>query len=288
MILSLVIAAPGPADAAAFVDALRSQGGLDHPEVEAILTRNPDAPAPDASGLLRVDAPTAVSIFELWGQGLARAKGDYAVFLDLRCPPRPGWLVAMLAKAGEGGAAYFGPVACDWPPSDRNSLGYLVEYVQFDPPLAAGLTEVPGVNVAVRRALAQDSGVSRADGFVKTRLLSLLAREGLPAPEPVEEAVVGYRKTYGAAAYRRHRFRHARCYAAERATDAGVMARLSYLAATPLLPVVRTLRIVAHAQRARRAFALHLVQILAAETAWAAGEFMGYVAGESGTRARLA
>lgn len=288
MILTLAVVATGGAPPAPFLAALEIEKALTNPAVRVVIAQDASRPFGDAlHGAELITAPPDVSIFRLWGLALSVATTPHVAFLDARCPIDPGWLETVLVALSKGDATLFGPVRCGWPARSEHILGYLVEYLQFNPPLTESLRERPGVNFISTRMTASDPAVLVAGEFMKTRLLALLDARGARV-RPVAGATVTYRKAFGFSRYLQHRFDHGRCYGANR-TFPIPGARLLALAATPALPMVRTWRIFRAARTVgmRSACWRWLHRILIAETFWSAGEAWGYLSGEGDARRRL-
>jgi hypothetical protein len=285
MLLSIVAAAPEGANITDFLDALEQSGFFENTDVEIIIAL-PHSAAAAPSGVIFDIVERPCSIFELWGAGIRKASAPAIAILDVRCPPGETWLKAIRARLPLSTPALFGPVACGVEHASADIAGYLTEYVQFAPPLDPALKEVPGLNLVLTREIAQDPRVLRGDGFVKTRLLAALEQDHLPAPQPVHDAIVRYRKRYTFSEYCLHRYRHARCYAAQRPMPVFLWSRVLAALATPLLPFVRTWRIfrsIAGKEPYDNAARRYLHHILAAETAWALGELSGYLLGAGRT-----
>lgn len=288
MSLALVVAAKGPCHAAPFLEALAAAGALADPRLEAIVVQDGasslDLVLPAAVQQIRT--AEAASVFELWGRGVAAASARHVAILDIHCPPAPGWFAAVLAHLTRDPDAFHGAVEPAYGPSDPRVTGYLVEYVQFHRPVARDMTEVAGVNFVIRRDLAGDPAALATEGFVKTLALERLAER----PPLLRGAVVRHAKPFSLASYCRRRYRHGRCFAAQRMRGPDAPPRLLAALFTPLLPALRVWRIHRHARRIedyRRAFWRRLPQIVAAETAWSFGEGLGYLAGDGGRRERL-
>jgi hypothetical protein len=290
MILTIVAAATDGADPSRFFDALASDGILGASNVEVWIIQSQSGPVQNPPRGVHVRSLVGpVSIFELWGAGIRLASADAIALLDVRCPPRQGWLTAVCSALPLAGPAVFGPVACRMHRDDPHIVGYLTEYVQFNPPLDPESNEVPGVNLVAARHLVSDPRVLGEDGFVKTRFLALLSGSGAPHPSAIADAVVEYQKSYNLGEYMMHRFRHGRCYAAQRPL-LSLPARLLAVLTTPCLPVVRSWRIYRNARRnpvSARAARRFWLRIGIAETAWSLGEFLGYTLGEGHARRRL-
>lgn len=289
MLLSIVAAAPSGCDLRSFLAALAHDSFFAAPDVEVIVVgADPYEHAP--TSVLYHAIGTPCSIFELWGAGIRRTQAPAIALLDVRCPPALGWLRAVRAQLPLARPAMFGPVQHSASINTRDVVGYLVEYAQFAPPLPQTLAETPGLNLILTREAAFDPRVLRQDGFVKTRLLAALQEDGESAPIANDAAVVLYEKHYRFAAYCMHRFRHARCYAADRPMRFGMLSRVIAALSTPVLPALRTWRIFRNTRRnpaLHRATFKYLHRIAAAETAWALGELVGYVSGAGRTRRLL-
>lgn len=288
MILTLAVAAPAQSDAADFLISLESEG-VTTEDIEIRIVQDHTRPiASFPKGVIVETAACASSIFELWGAAVRGASAPHVALLDIRCVPDRGWLATVLARLRDKPIAFFGAINCGWTAESPHIVGYLVEYAQFKAPLAVGLKETPGVNIIATRAHVTHTDVLRADGFVKTRLLAHLARMGIK-PEPREGAAVIYKKRYSFAEYCVHRFRHGRCYGADRLPEAPLWRRPFLILSTTILPLLRTQRIFVAARQARMSgsFWRWLHRILAAETAWSLGEFVGYIRGDGRCRRLL-
>lgn len=287
--LSLVVAAPDGARPEPFLAALEAGGALRGPNVEILVVEAFSRPVGHGGRRVRVlTAPGPASIFQLWGQGVRAAKGQYLAMLDLRCPIEPDWMATVVSAIAQNPTLLFGPVTCAWPKLHKDYLGYLTEYAQFHPPMAQDMGEIPGVNLILRRDLARHPAVLCDDGFKKTRILPLLA--DMPSPMRLQTAAVTYRKSYVRGAYYAHRFAHGRSYGAQRGFTGRLWPRFAAIALTTLLPFVRTWRVHRHASRlpdGKSAFWRSFVRILAAETAWSAGELAGYCTGRGSPSYRL-
>ena len=290
MKLSLVVAAKGACDAGPFMAALQEQGAIADPEIEVLIIQDAESRWIGAKpGLVAPRLSTVVSVFHLWGFGASVASGEYLAILDIHCPPAPGWLAAVKDRLSQGAAAFYGPVEPAYRTSDARIIGYLTEYVQFHRPVAPGMGEIAGNNLVLRRDLAGDPAHLRSEGFVKTLILQDL-KSACGGVERLNTAVVLHNKPFELSAYILRRFRHGRCYAAQRREQPGAAPGWALALLTPLLPLVRVWRIHGHAARipgCHRAFWRYAPHILAAETGWSIGEFKGYLAGEGNSRARL-
>lgn len=279
--LALLFAAKGPCDAAALIQMLEASRAFDRPEVEVHVlgdsTTRLTPPLPDGVRLHLETEP--VSVFRLWGAGIARTTARYVAILDVQYVPAPGWLDAVLARLRHDPPPFFGPVEPGYGADDIRTVGYLTEYVQFHRPIAETMVEVAGANLVLPRVAAGDPADLAAHGFVKTTLLSQMK------PELADDCLVLHHKAFALGPYQHRRFRHGRAYAARRLALPDAPPRLAATLFTPLLPFLRVARIYLHAQRVetcRAAFWRFWPQLLWVEAGWSAGECLGYLTGRGG------
>lgn len=279
--LALLFAAKGSCDATALIQMLEASRALERPEVEVHVlgdsTTRLTPQLPDGMRLHLEAEP--VSVFRLWGAGIARTTARYVAILDVQYVPAPGWLDAVLARLRHDPPPFFGPVEPGYGADDMRIIGYLTEYVQFHRPVAETMSEVAGANLVLPRAAAGAPADLAAHGFVKTTLLSQMK------PELAADCLVIHHKAFALGPYRRRRLRHGRAYAARRLKQPDAPPRLAAALFTPLLPFLRVARIHRHARRVetcRAAFRRFWPQLLWVEAGWSAGECLGYLTGRGG------
>jgi hypothetical protein len=98
----------------------------------------------------------------------------------------------------------------------------------------------------------------------------------------VETMGVSFQRHYDLNGYLGRRFLHGRCYGGSRLLERDAPSRAFCLAATPLLPALRTWRVVRRTAGKRGAAARFLnaaLPLILGEVAWAIGEGVGYGAG---------
>lgn len=283
--LALVVSAKGACNVSGLNDALHAQE-FDPARLEVHVVQDLhstlDGPLPVGVRTHRLEQEA--SVFELWGHGVCATQAEYVAILDIHCPPAPGWLEAVEAKLLGRPDALSGPVEPAYSWQDERIVGYLAEYVQFHRPTAVEMMEVAGNNLVLRRELAGSAEVLGRGGFIKTHLLPRLAAP----PEYLPQALVLHAKPIELTTYAQRRFRHARCYAAQRKMRAGQ--RAGAVLKTLALPGVRVWRIAKHCDRhpaAREAFWRFLPHLLIVESAWSLGELVGYIGGEGSCRPKL-
>ena len=279
--LALAIAAPGRVDPARFWQALGGEGYGDGSRVEVHLAHDDDSALVGKPDWVHAHRLDRASVFRLWGHAIAQSAAPHVAILSIHQPPAPGWLAAMLDAIRTGETACFGPVEENYPARDRGIVGYLVEYGQFHRPISPRLQEIPGSNLVIERQAIGASAGDATSEFNKTLLLRKWRAAGY-WPKRIDDAVVIHCRPFSSRHFRLRRFDHGRAFAAQRMTMPGAPRRLLALAFTPLLPLLRVARIWArtrHVARLRRSARRHFFMILAAETAWSAGEFAGYAWG---------
>lgn len=220
------------------------------------------------------------SLFQLWGVAASRCRASAIAFLHGHAPPAPGWGQAMLAALGSNGALC-GPVEPSFEPTDRRIIGYLVEYCQFHRPVSAALSEVPGNNLILDRSMLPPVDQLLRAGFSKTAMLSA----GTLRPTWVNDALVRHQRPFALLPFCRRRFHHGRAYGAARLSQTGTARRIVLIAATPVLPLLRVIRIIRHGWRhsaLRGAIIRRLPAMLLTELCWSAGELTGYITAHPG------
>ncbi len=289
--LSLAIAVYGGGGTHAYEDWLDSLDEASLRRIELIFASS--APlsfrAPPGVAVCLIERPGETPV-RLWGAAVAAARGRHVCVLDAHAAPAAGWLEAILEAVQGSGDRFWGPVVCDYAAGDRRMIGYLTEYVQFHPPIADTLREIPGNNLVIPNPGEAAYEDLLTKGFSKTAMLESWARDPDSWPVRVDGARVTHRRALDRAAYVVRRYRHGRSYGGNRATRAGLAKRLRLAAPLVALPVVRVGRIGMHARATRflfGAFVRHLPSILAAETAWSLGEFAGTLFGAGSATDRL-
>jgi hypothetical protein len=259
-----------------------------HPDVEVLVVGHwdtrPDVRPDHYPGFRWLAAPPTHNVARMRGLGIARTRGDVVAFLEGDCLPGPGWLgrVAVLAPAG----AVAGPIepgalrrAVDW-------AAYFSEFAPFMAPPPVAPTELPGTNVAYRRA-ALPVRDFEADGFYETFLNETL-RDG-PGLATDPALVVYHERTWEAHVLLATRYHHGRGYAGLRVASRSPAARGGFAVLALALPVVLAARTFGAIVRRRRHVGRALraaLWIVALAASWSAGEFVGYVAGPGQSLAR--
>ena len=231
------------------------------------------------------------SIPELRWQGMRAARAPIVAVIEDHCMVTPGWAAEILRRFAEipGLGVVGGPVEngsrdrlLDW-------AFFLAEYGPCMPPLAEGdATSVPGNNAAyLKAALPLNDPVWAAlwESFLQNHLRKKDIRIFLsPA------MLVYHKKSFRLGEMLSQRFLYSRSFAAMRAKSMGGLTRSLYAAASVALPLVLLLRVLRCAlgkRRNLREFVLGLPVICLFVTSWAAGEIVGYLAGDGGSLVRV-
>lgn len=232
--------------------------------------------------------PRGPTLIHLWGMAMSDAVGGHVAVLDARDAPWPGWVRAWSLAPTDH--IVCGPVDPEDLGSRTSLAAYLSEYGQFQRPLPPALEELPGNNIVFPRALLPDRQ-SLSGGFWKTFHIEHLKRTLSPLPVTIVEAMgVSFQRQYDLNGYLFRRFLHGRCYGGSRLLEAQAPSRAVCLAATPLLPTLRTWRVLrrtAGKTGAMSRFMRAAVPLVLGEVAWAVGEGVGYGAGRGDACDRL-
>lgn len=291
--ISLCVAAKGSCDPIRFLDALLADGFVIDPAHEVQIVHDGVLPGADAllaAGVRLHRRPEGTSILRLWGWAIATSAHSMVAVLDVNCPPASGWWEGVQRELRAGGRIFTGPILSGWRPEQREIVGYLVDYAQFDTPLNPSVREVPGINFICDRGLLDPPALLVERGLLKTFSLWRLERERHIVTARHEDIRVTYCRPLQPAAFLRRRYRHARCFAAQRFENPGQPNRLACILGSPLLPLLKCWRIWRAARRhanLRAAYWRQLHWIVLSEIAWSWGEFIGYGFGAGNACAEL-
>ena len=218
------------------------------------------------------------------------ATAPWVIFAQAHALPKPGFVAAALDTARAGGWTIVGPAFTEGRPDRLWSRVYnhVANSRWMDQPAAGESPNVPGHNSVMLRAsvMALDA---RLDDLLEAGwglVLALLEAGGRAAIEP--RAVIAIAGPPTAARVVRRIFRIGRFSAALRSTAWPRWRAWAYALGSPLIPVVRALRIARDSRTHTRLDARLWPLLFAALCASAAGEAVGFVAGRGGrTRIEL-
>ncbi len=230
-----------------------------------------------------IHRPDRETVPELRRVGAQQAKGDIVAIIEEHCLADPNWLQrAVLAHSQGDYAAVGGPVVDHNYSRLQDWVVYFCEYNGYLPPWGQGeVSELNGANIAYKRQVLLDHMNLLGDGYWEASLHPVLLAEGckfLSAPQ----MVVYHRGPFPFGYYLRQRYWFSRAFAGARSKAMPGSRRLAYLAAAPVVPFVLLARMTrriwnkhCHVEK----FALSLPLLIPALTVYAAGEWVGYLAG---------
>lgn len=237
-------------------------------------TRHPEATI--------VSFPRGSTLPRLWGEGVARAKGNIIAVTETSCIPHENWLVSILRAHAGPHPVIGGAVEMDGGRSLVDWAAYFCEYGQFMHPAVEGVvSEVPGNNVSFKRPMVKRGREFVENGFWKTYWCRQLQAEGVQL-YAVPDIIVHDGKSYRLYPFLVRRFHHGRCFAGMRLAGMSPARRAGYIVGSPLLPVVFLGRIIGAIVPKRRhlgRFAVCLPMVIAAVLSWSLGELCGYLLG---------
>ena len=219
---------------------------------------------------------------ELWGAGIARARGVRIAITETLTVVSETWVRDVLASHDAACPIRGGVVE---PLPERGLVSwaaYFCDYGQFMRPLPPGeAEELPGNNTVFERALLARVPAFTRPAFWKTYWCRELQAAGVPLTADPSFAVCDA-KTYRLAPLLTRRFQHGRCFAGMRNAQLSPTQRALYAAASPLLPALLVGRLFRRLTPKRRhiwTLTASAPVIALAIVAWSIGEGVGYVAG---------
>ena len=232
-------------------------------------------------GFRFVRAPRGTSVFRLRALGIDQARGRLVALTEDHCTAAPGWLDALRASHGAGQAIVGGPVDNGHPAEAYDWALYLCEYAAQMPPLREGPARaLAGVNVAYERELLAGCRDVWREGFYENEVHDALLAAGHRLHRSGTARVSSHLALplRDAAA---HLFRGGRRFGQYRRGRSSPAVRVLLPIAALALPALltaRALRAVAlRRPRELGTTARALGDMVAVNSAWAAGEALGYL-----------
>ena len=214
--------------------------------------------------------------------GLARATGELVAILEDRGVPRPDW-AATAQRLHALPHAVIGGVVDNGVDNLLHWAVYFCDFSRYAPPVEAGPREyVTDVNVCYKRSAIERTKDLWTDRYHETTVHWALQRDGETLYLSSELVVDQMRGQLSLTDLLVERYHWGRLFAYTRAKEASLPARLSYAAATPLLPgvlLVRHLRSQADKPKNRVRFLKAAPVVAALLTSWCLGEASGYLTG---------
>jgi hypothetical protein len=226
----------------------------------------------------RFEAAPGRLVPEHWRDGIDIAKGEVVALTIAPMIPAPNWIetIRRLLATHEVVAGAIEPGGglrlVDW-------AEYFCRYSRDMLPFAGRETlDLPGDNAAYARARLERARELYRDGFWEPEVHRRLADDGVVLWQ-APELVVTQGRSAGFAAFVGQRFRHGRSHGRQRGARAGRTENLVRVLASPLVPLVMTLRIarlVLEKRRHRGRLLFALPFVFAFNVAWALAEGLGH------------
>jgi hypothetical protein len=226
-----------------------------------------------------------------YAAGIRAAGSPYVVFTEDHCYPESGWARALVEAYDERTAAVGPVVAHANAPGSIAWADYLLGYGPWIDPSPGGEVDyLPGHNSSYRRAALAPYEPDLETWLVAESVLHWeLRRNGWRLIlEP--RARTHHFSFSRPASWLRATFLQSRAFAGKRTRDAGLLRRLFWVAASPLIPAVRLRRCVRDTRRSPAGPSLAgVLPALAASVAVSAlGEAVGYALGAGDAPRRIA
>lgn len=221
---------------------------------------------------------------ELRATGANAARGRLLAVTEDHCRPAPGWVQSIVTAHGQPPLAIGGVVEKTGPDRSLNWAVYFLDYLRYMPPVEGGEThELTDLNVSYKMSALQDIHAVWTKEFHEPSVHAALeARGGKLWLSP--DIVVQQRRELriGHALWDRYAF--GRLFGSTRAASVPGSKRMIYAALAPALPVLLVVRLTRHIMHKKRhigPFLAALPWIVVLASAWAWGEFIGYLTGTS-------
>lgn len=217
--------------------------------------------------------------------GVRAARGSIIAATEDQCIPPPAWCANIMAvHAKTPSAAIGGPVEKLRPDSLLNWAVYLREFGEYTPPLAEGpVAALTDCNVTYKRAALDTIVDTWRQEFHEPLVHGALLQHGETLWLSHSLQTEQQRSfTFGFAL--RERFHFGRLFGRLRLPSLSVLKRTALILASPLLPFLLTLRVLARAFRKGKYIGVTLLALpylLLFSAAWSLGEFVAYVAGDN-------
>ncbi len=223
---------------------------------------------------------------ELRGMGIREARGEIVALLEDHGQPDPRWSAQIVAEHGAPHAAIGGAMENG---VDRalNWAIYFCDFGKYQNPVPRGPAPfVSDANVSYKRAALARVADAWKESYNETRVHAAFHAAGETLWLSPDMVVYQHRINLRLGTALVERYVWARSYAATRMAGAGLGARLVRAALSPLLPPILLLRyfgIVRRTGRHQGKFVAALPHLVLLTSAWACGEFAGYLTGKTGS-----
>jgi hypothetical protein len=237
---------------------------------------SPVRPEIRVEGVRLIHFDLKLSVPEMRWAAVRATTGDLIAAIESRCVPSSDWLKKLAAAhAKYPEAAGIGGTVLSDPGSALDDGLYFCEYGHYAPPIVEGpCSEISGANLSYKRVALEEERDLLDRGCWET-LIHMRWRSA-EIPLAMTDARIRFVNGMPLADILRQRFDYGRNYAANREVP-----RFVYAAAAPLLPFLLTLRLAksAGSKGLSSRFWRASAYVFLFNTAWAAGEFFGYLFG---------
>ena len=214
-----------------------------------------------------------------WRDGVDASTTEIVALTISQMIPSPTW-VAQIRRYLSDGDVVAGAIdpgsglrVVDW-------AEYFCRYSRDMLPFAERETpDLPGDNTAYRRSRLEAVRDSYRDGFWEPEVNRRLAAQGI-ALRQTPDLVVEQGRSAGFSTFAAQRWRHGRAFGEQRGSEFSRLRGLAGIAATPLVPLLMSWRVVPLVltkRRHRGRLVLALPAILAFDAVWAVAEAAGYL-----------
>lgn len=236
-----------------------------------------------------IEVEPGTTIPEMRALAFAAASAPVVAVIEDHVIVPADWAVRMLEAHAAGAQVVGGSV--ENAAADRlvDRAAFLCEYSHCLTPPSGPSSWLTGNNTSYRRDLLERFHEVIAEGKWENRLHDAMRDAGVELTS-LPEIRVGHKKHYTLGEYLSQRYLYARSYAGLRVRGSGVLRRIGYGGAALALPpflLFRTIRRVMGAGVRSRELVSSLPLLLLFVTAWAAGESVGYVAGQGDSLGRV-
>lgn len=223
---------------------------------------------------------------ELRAAGVRASCGRVVALTEDQCIPPEKWCAHVVAAHASSQAAIGGPVEKLRPDRLLNWAIYLRELGTYMPPVAEGpAAALTDCNVTYKRAALEAIEPAWAAAFHEHQVHAALQERGetlwlSPALITYQQRSLALRPALA------ERYAFGRLYAGLRSGAVSTGTRIGLIAASPLLPVLLLVRVLANVIRKRRhvgACFAALPYLVLFSLAWSCGEMVGYVTGRPGS-----
>jgi hypothetical protein len=227
--------------------------------------------------------PQRETVPQLRCAGVEQATGEIVAIIEEHCLATGDWLHRALEGHARGEYGAVGGPILDYAYKRlQDWVVYFCEYNGYLPPWIAGeVYDLNGANIAYQRRVLVDNKRLLDQGYWEASLHPKLLADGVKfLSHP--EMVVHHRGPFPYGYYLRQRYWFSRAFAGARAKNLPISRWLAYLFAAPLVPAILLSRMALRIWQKRchvDKFVLTLPLLIPALVVYAAGEWVGYLAG---------